>query len=77
QNKDIDIVLTDMAMPYLDGPSTIRALRKINPKLKVIGASGLANATIGPSNELNLQGYLQKPFTTEALLETIAEVLKS
>jgi len=34
-------VLTDMLMPFMDGPSTIRVLRKMDPNVKIIAASGL------------------------------------
>src|SRR5205085_12229510 len=35
QNKDtIQVVLTDMMMPYLDGAATIRALQKVNPQVR-------------------------------------------
>ncbi len=34
QNEKIDLVITDMSMPYMDGAATIRALRKINPQLE-------------------------------------------
>src|SRR5581483_9295356 len=42
-NKDsIQVVLTDMMMPYMDGPATIRALRKMDPRVRIIASSGLA-----------------------------------
>src|SRR6185369_692958 len=43
QNKDlIQVVLTDMMMPYLDGAATIRALQKIDPQVRIIASSGLS-----------------------------------
>ena len=45
QNRDrIKVVLTDMMMPYLDGVATIRALQKVDPKVRIIGSSGLADS---------------------------------
>ncbi len=39
------VALTDMIVPVIDGPSTIRVLRKMNPAVRIIAASGLdANA---------------------------------
>lgn len=75
QNEKIDIVITDMSMPYMDGAATIRALRKINPKLKIISASGLTNLQKTGGKNLNTNAFLLKPFTAEKLLTTIAEVL--
>jgi CheY-like chemotaxis protein len=39
--NEIAVVLTDMMMPVMDGPATIRALMRINPAIKIIAASGL------------------------------------
>jgi two-component system cell cycle sensor histidine kinase/response regulator CckA len=69
---EIAVVLTDMAMPFMDGAATIRALRKMNPTLPIIAASGLPPAEI---NSLNINAFLSKPYTAEKLLNTLAEVL--
>ncbi|HTH51978.1 MAG TPA: PAS domain S-box protein [Pyrinomonadaceae bacterium] len=77
QHRDsIALVITDMAMPYMDGPSMIRALKRINPAVRVIGMSGLMNPEQTAELEsLNVEGYLSKPFTADKLLTTISEVL--
>ena len=73
QNTEkISVVLTDMAMPIMDGKTTIRALRKLNPDLKIIAASGL---TLEQSPEINANTFLNKPFKAETLLNTIANLL--
>lgn len=71
---EIKLVLTDMAMPFMDGAATIRALRRIDPKLPVIAASGLTSADI---NELGVNALLSKPYTAEKLLTTLAEILSA
>ncbi len=71
--SEIKIVLTDMAMPFMDGAATIRALRKLNPTLPIIAASGLPPADAG---SLNVNAFLAKPYTAEKLLTTLAEILK-
>ena len=78
QHKDeIKVVLTDMMMPYMDGPATIRALQKLNPRVKVIASSGLAeNVRLAEAAGGAVSKFLSKPYTAEKLLETIAEVLK-
>ena len=78
QSEQIALVLTDMAMPYMDGPSLIRALRKMNPEIKIVAMSGLISD--GKSAELaeqNVDTILSKPFTAEKLLTTLAAMLKT
>src|SRR5205814_691632 len=42
--EEIRVVLTDVMMPIMDGPLTIRSLQRINPKVKIIAVSGLASS---------------------------------
>lgn len=74
--NEVAVVLTDMLMPFMDGPATIRALQKMNPEVKIIAASGL---TAGhKAGETSLEGvkiFLGKPYTAERLLKALAEVL--
>ena len=76
QHKDdIKIVLTDVMMPYMDGPLTIRALKKLNPQVKIIASSGLPeNIKLGEVNG-SVKRFLPKPYTAEKLLTTLREVL--
>jgi len=72
QNPDVAVVVTDMLMPVLDGPTTIRALRNLNPNLRVVGMSGYTGPRMtGPMPDL----LLQKPFRAADLLNAIHEVL--
>lgn len=73
--KKFDLVITDMAMPFMDGETAIRELRKLDPEIKVIAASGLASEAA--AEDLEIGAFLSKPFTAEILLKTIAEVLRS
>ncbi|MFQ5798707.1 MAG: ATP-binding protein, partial [Bacteroidota bacterium] len=73
---EIDVVLTDMMMPYLDGSATIRALQKINPEVKIIAMSGLA--ANGREKEVpGAKSFLGKPYTAEKLLKALQEILTS
>ena len=81
QHKDkIQAVLLDMSMPVMDGPATIRVLQKLNPKVKIIGTSGLSMGHNGGYQDLNaassVHAFLSKPFTAEKLLNTLNEVLR-
>ena len=75
--KEIQAVITDMAMPIMDGAATIRALQKMNPEIKVIATTGMdADKVVSEMNREVVKAFLQKPFTAERLLRTVAEVLK-
>jgi PAS domain S-box-containing protein len=76
KHPEISAVLTDMAMPVMDGPTTIRALLKLNPDLKIIASSGLrTNESIALTPEAGIRHFLPKPYTAEALLEMLQPML--
>ena len=72
----IAAVLTDMAMPVLDGAALIYALRKIDPEVKIIAASGL-KTTVQSMEPFGLgtAAFLAKPFTAETMLHAIHAAL--
>jgi PAS domain S-box-containing protein len=74
--EEISIVLTDMMMPSMDGPTTIRTLQKINPQVKIIAVSGLASSDkLAKAAGNGIKTFLSKPYTTKELLRTINGVL--
>jgi PAS domain S-box-containing protein len=77
QHRDeIKVVLTDMMMPYMDGPATIRALQKLNPHVKIIASSGLTeNARALEASNAGVKTFLSKPYTAGRLLKALGEVL--
>ena len=78
RKNEITVVLTDMMMPFMDGPATIRALQKMNSEIKIIAASGLSTGhKAGESSLEGVKMFLSKPYTAEKLLKALAEVLKS
>ncbi len=76
KTDEIAVVLTDMMMPVMDGPSLIRSLLHINPTIKIVGASGLC-LDIGRKNlaEPGIKHFLRKPYTASTLLTTIRAIL--
>lgn len=77
QHKDaVKLVVLDMVMPYMDGPSTIRALEKISPDVRVIAVSG-SPEKIKAAEAASKRGirFLPKPYTTDKLLRTLSDAL--
>jgi CheY-like chemotaxis protein len=75
--QEIALVLTDMMMPIMDGQATIRALQRLKPDVRIIAASGLnANGGVAKAAGAGVRHFLPKPYTTEALLKTVAAVLR-
>jgi PAS domain S-box-containing protein len=76
--QEISVVLTDMMMPSMDGATTIRTLRKIEPHVKIVAVSGLvSNDKLAQVASIGVKTFLPKPYTTKELLTTLHEVLSS
>jgi hypothetical protein len=74
----ISLVLTDMVMPAMDGITTIRTLRKINPQVKIIAVSGLASSDkVNAAYNMGIKTFLSKPYTAFQLLQAISTVKRS
>jgi PAS domain S-box-containing protein len=73
---EVKLVITDMMMPYMDGPATIRALRRLDPAIKIIVTSGLkAEDKVAEATQIGLKTFLPKPYTAEKLLKAVAAAL--
>lgn len=77
EEKPASIVITDVVMPSMDGPTMARELWRMDPALKVLFTSGYSDARL---KEESLQAgsleFLAKPYTREALVETLQRVLE-
>ena len=76
ENPDaINLVITDHAMPFMDGQAMITALRKIRPDVKIIVTSGSEKEVESLLQNFKTDGFIPKPFTTEKLLTITYQVL--
>jgi two-component system sensor kinase len=74
---DIQVVLTDMMMPRIDGLGLAKAVQAINPHARIIAGSGLATSVEAADKSGTVfQAVLLKPYTAEALFKTVSEVLQ-
>ncbi|WP_404801129.1 ATP-binding protein [Acuticoccus sediminis] len=73
EGDTIDLVVTDVIMPELDGPGLVRKIRAERPDLKVLFMSGYADGA--SLDELPEAQFLPKPFTLKALAEAVKREL--
>jgi two-component system cell cycle sensor histidine kinase/response regulator CckA len=73
---DIDLIITDVVMPGMDGPQMINELRKIMPSVKVVFISGYAEDSFRKKlhNEDNIH-FLPKPFNLKDLALKVKDIL--
>ncbi len=75
-HDEINLVLTDMMMPSMDGLTTIHTLQKMNPQIEIIAVSGLAsNRQVAETSGTSVKTFLSKPYTANELLRTLDEVI--
>lgn len=73
----ISVVLLDMSMPDLDGVDTFRALRRINPLVKVLISSGYAEKDVEQKfKDEAVTGFIAKPYTLTVLREQLYHYLR-
>jgi CheY-like chemotaxis protein len=71
---DIRCVITDLTMPRMDGWETLTALRRMDPDIPVILASGYDKAQVlSSTNPDRPQGFLSKPYDLNQLREVIGQ----
>ena len=71
----VDIVVSDVVMPEMDGPTLFKELRKTNPSIKVIFVSGYPNEAFRESLGTDDFAFLPKPFSLPQLAAKVKEEL--
>jgi two-component system, cell cycle sensor histidine kinase and response regulator CckA len=72
----IHLLITDVVMPNMDGPTLVRAVRRVRPQMPVIFMSGYAEETFRRNDEKAEDLYfLPKPFGLKQLAGKVKEVL--
>jgi PAS domain S-box-containing protein len=74
----IDVVLTDLSMPHMDGIAVVRETRKIKPDSSFIVTTGEGDQNrLNELEALNIANFLSKPFSSEKLLSVTRAALES
>ncbi|HEY3642309.1 MAG TPA: response regulator, partial [Xanthobacteraceae bacterium] len=72
----VDLVVSDVVMPEMDGPTLLKELRKDNPDLKIIFVSGYAEDAFEKSLPDSSQyNFLAKPFTLKQLVSAVKDAM--
>jgi len=74
QIDEIDLVITDINMPVMDGPTMIREIRNLRPDMPIMAVSGLSEVEHAKDGT-GLEGVqiLRKPYSTDDLLSAIRQ----
>jgi PAS domain S-box-containing protein len=76
RGTEISVVLTDLHMPDMGGAEAIAVLRELDPRVRIIVATGAGSPPGANSvHELGVQAYIKKPFDLAHLLGTLQRVL--
>ena len=73
-SRDIGAVLLDYNMPRFDGATTLEFVRKLNPKVKVFGVTGVEKNLLATVYREGVDKILTKPFQNGELVESLNTV---
>ncbi len=78
QGQKIDLVVLDLTMPNMDGKETLHELKRIDPDVKIVMASGYSNHEIKTRLAgQDIMGFIQKPYTLAQLKERLYPLFES
>ena len=69
RNEPIDLLISDVVMPGMDGPTMVREARQSRPDLKILFISGYAEEQLRKSIDIENVNFLPKPFSVTDLAE--------
>jgi two-component system, cell cycle sensor histidine kinase and response regulator CckA len=75
REPQIDLMVSDVVMPTMDGPTTAREARKSHPDLPILFISGYAEEQLRQSIDLDRVHFLAKPFSVQKLAEAARDAL--
>jgi two-component system, cell cycle sensor histidine kinase and response regulator CckA len=75
RGEPIDLLISDVVMPVMDGPTMVREARKTRPDLPILFMSGYAEEQLRKSIDIDNVAFLPKPFSVQELSEAARKVL--
>jgi two-component system response regulator YesN len=79
KRHDVDVTITDIAMPVMDGIEMIRSLIAERPNIRIIAVSGVDDWDnhLNAARRLGAKAVLRKPVSGAELVNTVQRVLKA
>jgi PAS domain S-box-containing protein len=73
--EEIALVISDIAMPTMDGKELIRQIKTIKPEIKILAISGHTKYIADKDGIREIDGFLKKPFESHHLLAVVRRIL--
>jgi two-component system, cell cycle sensor histidine kinase and response regulator CckA len=73
--EEVNLLISDVVMPLMDGPTMVREARKDRPELPILFMSGYAEEQLRKSIDIDNVAFLPKPFSVQELAEAVRDVL--
>jgi two-component system response regulator AtoC len=77
EKQKIDLIITDLAMPELNGLRLIQAIREEDPSARIIAISGVAPEQLDMAEDFGAMRTLFKPVDPEEFTRVVEEVLNA
>ncbi len=74
---DFDLVISDVVMPIMDGPTMVRQVRSKLPNMPILFMSGYAEEQLRKTIDLDRMAFLPKPFSVQQLAEAVRTVFST
>ncbi|MEZ5692784.1 MAG: response regulator [Altererythrobacter sp.] len=73
---EFDLIVSDVVMPGMDGPTMVKAIRKQRPELPVLFMSGYAEEQLRKEISVDRMHFLAKPFSVQQIGDKVGEILR-
>jgi two-component system cell cycle sensor histidine kinase/response regulator CckA len=77
RGDEIELLISDVVMPGMDGPAMVAEARKSRPELPILFMSGYAEEQLRKSIDLDKVAFLPKPFSVQELAEAARKAIET
>lgn len=74
---EFDLIVSDVVMPGMDGPSMARAIRELQPDIPVLFMSGYAEEQLRREIDIPNMHFIAKPFSVQEIGDAVSHVLRT